>query len=279
MRCKRVNWLVQVFFFFFLMIRRPPRSTLFPYTTLFRSRDDPLSDLSRIDRPQDDAADRREALGLLSPSLALALTSGQRFRHAVKRPPELGQLPSLVGEAGAYAQVPARKPFRRSDQSVHALEDEPVGDLSGRQEHHETNKSEPDDIPEEPPLDVRIGGGGGNPDAHIDRAGLAALVERREPVQPSHAIHAERLGHPLALLQDERDDGAVGRGLPNPTLSIGVLRQDHPLLVYHRERRPRGGRRALSQLREPAQVDGRNGDARQATRRVEHGMPEIHRGP
>src|SRR5258708_13602606 len=25
--------------FFFLMIRRPPRSTLFPYTTLFRSRE------------------------------------------------------------------------------------------------------------------------------------------------------------------------------------------------------------------------------------------------
>src|SRR6266536_5667783 len=27
-----------LFFFFFLMIRLPPRSTLFPYTTLFRSR-------------------------------------------------------------------------------------------------------------------------------------------------------------------------------------------------------------------------------------------------
>src|SRR3712207_7900178 len=27
-------------FFFFLMIRRPPRSTLFPYTTLFRSSKD-----------------------------------------------------------------------------------------------------------------------------------------------------------------------------------------------------------------------------------------------
>src|SRR3712207_7867735 len=26
-----------MFLFFFLMIRRPPRSTLFPYTTLFRS--------------------------------------------------------------------------------------------------------------------------------------------------------------------------------------------------------------------------------------------------
>src|SRR2546426_10945193 len=29
-----------IFLFFFLMIRRPPRSTLFPYTTLFRSIDD-----------------------------------------------------------------------------------------------------------------------------------------------------------------------------------------------------------------------------------------------
>src|SRR3989454_4598191 len=28
------------FLFFFLMIRRPPRSTLFPYTTLFRSLED-----------------------------------------------------------------------------------------------------------------------------------------------------------------------------------------------------------------------------------------------
>src|SRR2546429_6751323 len=27
----------KIFIFFFLMIRRPPRSTLFPYTTLFRS--------------------------------------------------------------------------------------------------------------------------------------------------------------------------------------------------------------------------------------------------
>src|SRR6267378_619816 len=31
-------YLFALFPFFFLMIRRPPRSTLFPYTTLFRSR-------------------------------------------------------------------------------------------------------------------------------------------------------------------------------------------------------------------------------------------------
>src|SRR2546427_7922158 len=32
---------------FFLMIRRPPRSTLFPYTTLFRSRDADAAHLRR----------------------------------------------------------------------------------------------------------------------------------------------------------------------------------------------------------------------------------------
>src|SRR2546430_12314141 len=32
-----VEYTVMLFIFFFLMIRRPPRSTLFPYTTLFRS--------------------------------------------------------------------------------------------------------------------------------------------------------------------------------------------------------------------------------------------------
>src|SRR5687768_17795518 len=35
------------FLFFFLMIRRPPRSTLFPYTTLFRSFSRRSSDCSR----------------------------------------------------------------------------------------------------------------------------------------------------------------------------------------------------------------------------------------
>src|SRR5471030_3481012 len=35
--CFLCFFLFMLFFFFFLMIRRPPRSTLFPYTTLFRS--------------------------------------------------------------------------------------------------------------------------------------------------------------------------------------------------------------------------------------------------
>src|SRR5690349_23795002 len=46
------------FVFFFLMIRRPPRSTLFPYTTLFRSRHE---DLAHFPHPR--ASDRGTALG------------------------------------------------------------------------------------------------------------------------------------------------------------------------------------------------------------------------
>src|SRR5258705_6558429 len=47
-------------FFFFLMIRRPPRSTLFPYTTLFRSgADHAQSARSRLAaRRSGDARDR-----------------------------------------------------------------------------------------------------------------------------------------------------------------------------------------------------------------------------
>src|SRR3712207_8824624 len=45
-------------FFFFLMIRRPPRSTLFPYTTLFRSRRDRSAQVVGHRLAQRDEADR-----------------------------------------------------------------------------------------------------------------------------------------------------------------------------------------------------------------------------
>src|SRR3712207_9018332 len=41
---------------FFLMIRRPPRSTLFPYTTLFRSAHYPASFIPGVGTPLDDGA-------------------------------------------------------------------------------------------------------------------------------------------------------------------------------------------------------------------------------
>src|SRR6478609_6254546 len=56
--CFILSWIFsEIFCFFFLMIRRPPRSTLFPYTTLFRSAASVGSDwcrcrhIERSDRP------------------------------------------------------------------------------------------------------------------------------------------------------------------------------------------------------------------------------------
>src|SRR2546429_7613092 len=50
-------------FFFFLMIRRPPRSTLFPYTTLFRSPESQLDRfLMRVTLGYPDSAHERELL-------------------------------------------------------------------------------------------------------------------------------------------------------------------------------------------------------------------------
>src|SRR3989442_13177003 len=46
-----LTYIYLFFFFFFLMIRRPPRSTLFPYTTLFRS-DGPGLVSDRLYRPR-----------------------------------------------------------------------------------------------------------------------------------------------------------------------------------------------------------------------------------
>src|SRR2546430_17277091 len=59
-------------FFFFLMIRRPPRSTLFPYTTLFRSQ--PARE------EQEDAPDSPERAGEPAPETAEHTLSPQMRR-------------------------------------------------------------------------------------------------------------------------------------------------------------------------------------------------------
>src|SRR5215510_395786 len=48
-------------FFFFLMIRRPPRSTLFPYTTLFRSLPVQASPIAETPKPMSGATCRERS--------------------------------------------------------------------------------------------------------------------------------------------------------------------------------------------------------------------------
>src|SRR5256885_17108870 len=94
-------------FFFFLMIRRPPRSTLFPYTTLFRSA------LCAGDSARTGGAPRGRGCDLLGRlcrggrarhgRAARDCTHCRRGPHGGGRPPTpwLPQLPS-AGAAGLF---------------------------------------------------------------------------------------------------------------------------------------------------------------------------------
>src|SRR5687767_15811938 len=61
--------------FFFLLIRRPPRSTLFPYTTLFRSHKDDLAKLPRRYETKGAPRSRTEALAIELASLRAEVAS------------------------------------------------------------------------------------------------------------------------------------------------------------------------------------------------------------
>src|SRR5205823_12445750 len=74
--------------FFFLMMRRPPRSTLFPYTTLFRS------------------------IGRTGESFERSCTEWSRTRWEHERPPTGG-----TGEWGAYEPLTGRVSEQRSSRA------------------------------------------------------------------------------------------------------------------------------------------------------------------
>src|ERR1041384_6199037 len=88
-----------VIFFFFLMIRRPPRSTLFPYTTLFRfvpllsascppaaPRRPLAATLLPAGRPRHACGMRRAALLLLAWSMPGVLSAVQVWLPSYDRP-------------------------------------------------------------------------------------------------------------------------------------------------------------------------------------------------
>src|SRR2546422_10524554 len=88
---------VPTFFFFFLMIRRPPRSTLFPYTTLFRSATVPAHPQSGAGIPPGGAPpDRGRAL--LRHGARLGVGLGHQV--APRRGPGSGGVPPAAAQLG-----------------------------------------------------------------------------------------------------------------------------------------------------------------------------------
>src|SRR2546430_9028844 len=85
--------------FFFLMIRRPPRSTLFPYTTLFRSvvavRADELRALACVVLRQQ-ALDRRRRREARVAVVEIAVGVGEVHRRSEEHTSELQSQSNLV---------------------------------------------------------------------------------------------------------------------------------------------------------------------------------------
>src|SRR5438552_3545913 len=95
-------------FFFFLMIRRPPISTLFPYTTLFRSIEQPRYSGGRVHGElRRRLAQQQQAQGVVE--LAVRADGGADRRAARAARPELGTRRHLDPEVGRRVQQhPAR---------------------------------------------------------------------------------------------------------------------------------------------------------------------------
>src|SRR5258707_14368931 len=75
------------FLFFFLMIRRPPRSTLFPYTTLFRSLDRQIAGLFALEKSADVNADQTivfRFIGSVAHQPAGRLLKGEKDRKSTR---------------------------------------------------------------------------------------------------------------------------------------------------------------------------------------------------
>src|SRR5260221_10808654 len=103
------------FFFFFLMIRRPPRSTLFPYTTLFRS----FLEVAANDEL------RRRGAGAVA-LLVAAVTAIEARDHADRKSTRLNSSHTVI----SYAVFCLKKKTIRTSTGVMTAEEGRIEELS-----------------------------------------------------------------------------------------------------------------------------------------------------
>src|SRR5438552_12123176 len=105
------------FFFFFLMIRRPPRSTLFPYTTLFRSEGKTFCDAVRAvtgtaNGPVDlSAADEQQLRALFALQLVGAENLEKEIGSALATMTSIAALATTAGLLRAQGPRFLRRPI------------------------------------------------------------------------------------------------------------------------------------------------------------------------
>src|SRR2546430_2738398 len=91
--------ILQFLVFFFLMIRRPPRSTLFPYTTLFRSKIYSGKDRTFLFGDYEGTRIRRaQTFNTAVPSAAMRTGDFSELRTALNDPATIRNDPSRPGQ-------------------------------------------------------------------------------------------------------------------------------------------------------------------------------------
>src|SRR2546423_13878863 len=117
---KRAATVCSYSFFFFLMIRRPPRSTLFPYTTLFRSTLKVLPVLADLELlPHEEARTLEEAYRFLRSVEHRLQIEAEQQTHTL--PENSEELRRLAGSLGFPSAEKFNRAVREHTQKVRAI--------------------------------------------------------------------------------------------------------------------------------------------------------------
>src|SRR2546427_13095384 len=178
------------------MIRRPPRSTLFPYTTLFRSLGDRGGELSGIgdDRDPPDARERERDERRSAERESRHRGAGGGDRHRDHR--ERGPSPAV----GRRAAQPAAERADGDHQERGAARVEPR--IAPAASHPEALREE-------------------DADPRPHRVELPHVPEIAEAREPRAALPEDREGHPEAEARRRKSVGPLAHGGQNEDLPGG----------------------------------------------------------
>src|SRR2546425_11738159 len=174
------------------MIRRPPRSTLFPYTTLFRSQSfSAIFSYSACTAPEvtdgenkhDEEGDRRDARGLGEKMQRAALEANEReAEHGDHRGPAARDAARAAGDSeyrrrGTRPTSAGQCPRRAAEGEIAIAA--PEGEVQPEQRRNEEDAADVEHVHGETPLGAAVGAAGRNPEQRKIRKLLQLFPKRQ----------------------------------------------------------------------------------------------------
>src|SRR5436309_2901946 len=245
---------------FFLMIRRPPRSTLFPYTTLFRSCDG-------AQRARRQAADRLGGLALAEAWALLAADDEHRHGEALEKAEAVAQ---------GRVRVDLRLDLARAEELHlavgtvrHAMLDVEADELllPGLEGHTPPQRGE-HGLPARPHVAPPARGG-------RERVLPRGLLQARS--RDEHRLDQDSAREPPRPGLGRRRDRGCALGVPDGAHAVQPERIEEALHVGA-ERVPAVARRRLVALAMAALIEGEDAVARGEAARVRQPEPGVEAG-